>query len=105
MLAILSHADWNEVPRDRPLRKALFAVDELCGFVMAVTYVRPSKLIAEVKVKSVNKKLKDKSFARSVSRDDIRAGAADIGARARSAHRQRDRRHAGDPRRAGRFSR
>ncbi len=74
--AILSHADHTGVPRDTLLKKALFAVDELCGFVTAVTLVRPSKRIADVQVKSVKKKLKDKSFAAAVSRDDIRDGAA-----------------------------
>lgn len=59
--------------------KALFAVDELCGLVTAVTLVRPGKNVAEVPVKSVKKKMKDKAFARSVSRDDIRIGAAELG--------------------------
>jgi putative nucleotidyltransferase with HDIG domain len=79
--AMLSHADWNldACPRDRPLRKALFAVDELCGFLTAVALVRPSKSLAEVDAKAVRKKLKDKAFARSVNRDDIRQGALEIG--------------------------
>ena len=78
--AILSHAEWNQgdYPLDRPIRKALFAVDELCGFLTAVTLVRPGKNIAEVPVKSVRKKLKDKAFARSVSRDDIYSGASEL---------------------------
>jgi putative nucleotidyltransferase with HDIG domain len=76
---ILSHADHTEVPRTTPMRKTLFAVDELCGFVTAVTLVRPSKQIAEVEPKSVKKKLKDKAFARNVSRDDIHQGAELIG--------------------------
>ncbi len=79
--AILSHAEWNwpEYPLDRPLRKALFAVDELCGFLTAAALVRPDKAIAAVQVDSVKKKLKDKAFARSVSREDIRRGAEEIG--------------------------
>src|SRR5204863_853884 len=75
--AILSHAEWNrqEYPLDRPLRKALFAVDELCGFVTAVAYVRPEKL-AGMTASSVRKKLKHKSFAAAVKREDIEQGAA-----------------------------
>jgi putative nucleotidyltransferase with HDIG domain len=76
---ILSHADHTGVPRTTPMRRTLFAVDELCGFVTAVTLVRPSKKIDEVKPSSVKKKLKDKGFARNVSRDDIVAGAELIG--------------------------
>ena len=74
--AILSHADWNqdEYSRDRPLRKALFGVDELCGFIMAVALVRPERL-AGMRAKSVRKKLKQHSFAAAVSREDIDAGA------------------------------
>lgn len=77
--SILSHCDHTGVARDTPERKALFAVDELCGFVTAVTLVRPSKKIDEVAVKSVKKKMKDKGFARAVSRDDIRNGAEALG--------------------------
>lgn len=77
--AILSHADWNEIPRDTPLKKTLFAVDELCGFITAVAYVRPSRSLAEVDVKSVRKKMKDKAFARAVRREDITDGAALLG--------------------------
>lgn len=77
--AILSHADHTGVPRDTLERKALFAVDELCGFVTAVALVRPSKKVADVQVKSVKKKLKDRAFARAVSRDDIHGGADGIG--------------------------
>ncbi len=77
--AILSHADHTGVPRTTPMRKALFAVDELCGFVTAVTLVRPSKKIDEVEPSSVKKKLKDKAFARNVSREDIANGAELIG--------------------------
>lgn len=77
--AILSHADYTGVPRNSLLEKVLFACDELAGFVMAVTYVRPSKTIDEVKVKSVIKKMKDKAFARAVSREDIKKGAEELG--------------------------
>ncbi|MCH7702753.1 MAG: HDIG domain-containing protein [Planctomycetes bacterium] len=74
--AILSHADWNldDYPRDRPIRKTLFAVDELCGFLHAAAAVRPSGFDG-MKAKSVRKKLKTKSFAAAVSRADITAGA------------------------------
>ena len=61
------------------LQKVLFACDELAGFITAVTYVRPSKTVDEVQVKSVKKKLKDKAFARAVSREDIRLGAEELG--------------------------
>lgn len=76
---ILSHADYTGEPRDTLLKKVLYACDELAGFITAVTYVRPSKSIEEVKVKSVKKKLKDKAFARAVSREDIQKGAEDLG--------------------------
>ena len=76
--AILSHADYSGVPRDTLLKKTLFACDELAGFITAVTYVRPSKSIDEVEVKSVLKKMKDKAFARAVNRDDITNGAAGL---------------------------
>ncbi len=76
---IMSHADHAGVPRTTPVQKTLFAVDELCGFVTAVTLVRPSKMIAEVEPSSVKKKLKDKAFARNVKREDITAGAELIG--------------------------
>jgi putative nucleotidyltransferase with HDIG domain len=74
--AILSHADWNtdEYPRDRPIRKVLFAVDELSGFLQACALVRPNKLEG-LAPKSVKKKMKDARFAAAVSRDDIRQGA------------------------------
>ena len=74
--AVLSHADWNldEYPRDRPIRKALFAVDELCGFIIAVALVRPSGLVG-MRASSVRKKLKQPKFAAAVSRKDIHAGA------------------------------
>jgi putative nucleotidyltransferase with HDIG domain len=77
--AILSHANYSGVPRESLLEKTLFACDELAGFLTAVSYVKPSKSIAEVDVKSVRKKLKDKGFARSVSRDDIVNGAQELG--------------------------
>ncbi len=77
--AILGHADYTGVPRDTLMAKTLFAVDELCGFLTAVAYVRPERSMAEVTVKSVKKKLKDKRFAAAVSREDIVNGAADLG--------------------------
>jgi len=78
--AILSHADWNqnEYPRERPIRKTLFAVDELCGFVTAVAYVRPEKLTG-MSASSVKKKMKQKSFAAAVKREDIEKGAELLG--------------------------
>ena len=77
--AILSHANYSGVSRDSLLEKTLFACDELAGFLTACSYVRPSRSIAEVETKSVRKKLKDKAFARSVSRDDITKGAEALG--------------------------
>lgn len=77
--AILGHADWGGVERDTPMATTLFAVDELVGFLFACAYVQPSKSIADVKVSSVKKKLKDKGFARAVSRDDIRKGIEELG--------------------------
>ncbi len=77
--AILSHADYMDVPRETPLQKALFACDELAGFITAVTLVRPSKSLADVAVKSVKKKFKDKAFARTVKREDIYGGASELG--------------------------
>ncbi len=78
--AMLSHAEWNrdEYPLDRPLRKALAAVDELAGFVMAVAYVRPEKLTG-MAPSSVRKKMKQKSFAAAVRREDIERGAELLG--------------------------
>src|SRR5437868_4423554 len=77
--AILSHANYSGVPRESLLEKSLFACDELAGFLTACAYVKPGRRIEEVEVKSVRKKLKDKAFARSVSRDDIVNGAAAMG--------------------------
>jgi len=77
--AILSHAEYTGVTRDTPMEKALFACDELAGFITAVTLVKPGKSLAEVDAKSVRKKMKDKAFARSVSRVDMVNGAADLG--------------------------
>ncbi|MDA2912768.1 HDIG domain-containing protein [Acidobacteriia bacterium AH_259_A11_L15] len=77
--AILSHADYMNVPRETPLQKALYACDELAGFVTAVALVRPNKSLAEVKVSSVKKKFRDKAFARTVNREDIYRGAAELG--------------------------
>jgi putative nucleotidyltransferase with HDIG domain len=78
--AILSHAEWNQdqYPLDRPIRKTLFAVDELCGFITAVAYVRPEKL-SGMAPSSVRKKMKQKSFAAAVKREDIEQGAALVG--------------------------
>jgi len=77
--AILSHADWNwdQYPLDRPMRKVLFAVDELCGFITAVAYVRPERL-AGMAASSVRKKMKQKSFAAAVRREDIERGAVTL---------------------------
>jgi len=77
--AILSHADYSGVPRETPLEKALFACDEMAGFVTAASLVRPSRSILDLEASSVIKRMKDKAFARAVSRDDLRAGAALIG--------------------------
>ncbi|MEY2439014.1 MAG: hypothetical protein QOI34_399 [Verrucomicrobiota bacterium] len=77
--AILSHADYANTSRESPMEQTLYAVDELSGFVMAVARVRPSKSIHEVDVASVKKKMKDKAFARAVSRDDIVRGAEQLG--------------------------
>jgi len=77
--AILSHAEYTGVTRDTPMEKALFACDELAGFITAVTLVKPGKSLAEVDAQSVRKKMKDKAFARSVSRADMVNGAAELG--------------------------
>jgi putative nucleotidyltransferase with HDIG domain len=77
--AILSHADYCNVPRQTPLEHTLFACDELAGFLTACSYVRPSKSILDLEVSSVKKRMKDKAFARGVSREDITRGAAELG--------------------------
>jgi len=77
--AVLGHATYSGVPRDTPMAKALFAVDELCGFLVACALVRPSKSFADLEVSSVKKKLKDKAFARGVNRDEVRQGAEELG--------------------------
>jgi putative nucleotidyltransferase with HDIG domain len=76
---ILSHASYTGVSRDTLAAKTLFAVDELCGFITAVTYVRPNRKLGEVRVKSVKKKMKDKAFARQVNREEIIEGAEKLG--------------------------
>lgn len=77
--AILSHADYSGVPRVTRMEKALYAADELSGFVIAVALVRPSRSLADVDVTSVTKKMKDKAFARGVRREDIVHGADELG--------------------------
>jgi predicted hydrolase (HD superfamily) len=77
--AILGHATYTGVPRDTDMAKALFATDELCGFLVACALVRPSRSLDDMEVSSVKKKLKDKHFARSVNRDDIHQGVAELG--------------------------
>ena len=77
--AILGHGSYTGVPRDTPMAKALFAVDELCGFLVACALVRPSRSLRDLEVSSVKKKLKDKAFARGVNREDVVQGAAELG--------------------------
>ena len=77
--AILSHADYSGIPRESRLEKTLFACDELSGFVTAASLVRPSKSILDLEPSSVIKRMKDKAFARNVSRDDLRRGAEELG--------------------------
>jgi putative nucleotidyltransferase with HDIG domain len=77
--AILSHAQYSGVPRESRLEKTLFACDELAGFVMAAALVRPSKSVLDLEPASVMKRMKDKAFAKNVSRDDIRQGADEMG--------------------------
>jgi putative nucleotidyltransferase with HDIG domain len=73
--AILSHAEYSGVTRESPLEKTLFACDEMAGFVTAAALVRPSRSVLDLEPSSVVKRMKDKAFARAVSRDDLRAGA------------------------------
>jgi len=73
--AILAHADYSGVPAETPMENSILAVDELCGFLTAVALVRPNKSILDAQVSSVKKKMKDKAFARQVSRDDMQRGA------------------------------
>lgn len=77
--AIMSHAEYSGVSRDTAMEKALFACDELAGFITAVALIKPGKSLAEVDVKSVRKRMKDKAFARKVNREDIINGAKDLG--------------------------
>jgi len=77
--AVMSHAEYTGVTRDKPMEKALFACDELAGFITAVALIKPGKSLDEVDAKSVRKRMKDKAFARKVNRDDIIQGAADLG--------------------------
>jgi putative nucleotidyltransferase with HDIG domain len=77
--AILSHASYSGVARETPLEHTLFACDELAGFLTACTYVRPSKSILDLETSSVKKRMKDKAFARGVSREDVLQGAAELG--------------------------
>jgi predicted hydrolase (HD superfamily) len=77
--AIMGHATYTGVARDTQMARALFATDELCGFLVACALVRPSRSLDELEVSSVRKKLKDKAFARSVNREDIYQGAAELG--------------------------
>jgi putative nucleotidyltransferase with HDIG domain len=77
--AILGHATYSGVPRDTPMARALFAVDELAGFLVACALVRPSRSLQDLEVSSVKKKLKDKAFAKGVSREDVIRGAEELG--------------------------
>lgn len=77
--AVSAHADYTGTPRESLLDKALFAVDELCGFITAAALVRPDRSIGGLTVQSVRKRMKDKAFARAVSRDDLRRGAEELG--------------------------
>jgi putative nucleotidyltransferase with HDIG domain len=77
--AILGHATYSGVPRDTPMARALFGVDELAGFLVACALVRPSRSLQDLEVSSVKKKLKDKAFARGVSREDVFQGAEELG--------------------------
>ncbi len=77
--AVLSHGDHTGIPRETLMEKALFAADELSGFVTAVALVRPNKSLATTDVQAVRRKMKDKAFARAVNRDDLVRGAAELG--------------------------
>src|SRR3977135_869637 len=77
--AILGHGNYTGVPRDSRMAQTLFAVDELCGFLVACALVRPSRSFADLEVSSVKKKLKDKGFARGVNREEVTQGAAELG--------------------------
>jgi len=77
--AILGHGNYTGVPRDTRMAQTLFAVDELCGFLVACALVRPSRSFADLEVSSVKKKLKDKGFARGVNREEVTQGAAELG--------------------------
>jgi predicted hydrolase (HD superfamily) len=77
--AIMSHAEYTGITRDTPMEKALFACDELAGFITAVALIKPGKSLAEVDARSVRKRMKDKAFARKVNRDDIIQGVAALG--------------------------
>ena len=79
MRAILSHAQYSGVPRESLLEKSLFACDEMAGFVTAAALVRPSKSVLDLEASSVIKRMKDKAFARAVSRDDLRIGSEELG--------------------------
>lgn len=76
---IKSHATYLNLPRASPMDRSLFAVDELCGLITAATLVRPGRRVAELPVRSVKKKMKDKAFARSINRNDIRLGVSELG--------------------------
>ena len=77
--AVLSHADYSGVTRDSWLEKTLFACDEMAGFVMAASFVRPSKSVLDLEASSVVKRMKDKAFARAVPREDLKKGAEELG--------------------------
>ena len=77
--AILSHADYTNVPRTSQLEHTLFACDELAGFLTACSYVRPSKSVLDLEVDSVKRRLKDKAFAKGINREDVRKGAEELG--------------------------
>ena len=100
-VAIMGHAQYSGVARKTHLAKALFACDELAGFLTAVSLVKPTRSIFDVDVPSVRKKMKDKAFARGVHREDIIAGAQELGLESGCAHRLLHRRHAQSRRGAG----